>query len=283
MTAKILDGRALATEIEQEIRTEVEQRLQHGLGRPGLAAILVGDHPASQTYARGKSRTGESLGFHSEVVTLPATATTEQVLERVSALNGRPDIHGILVQLPLPAQIDTPRILAAVEPQKDVDGLGPVNMGLLTQGRPGLIPATPSGVIEIFHRARLPIAGQHAVIVGRSNLVGKPLALLFLRHDATVTLCHSKTPALAHITRLGDIVVAAVGRPGFLTGGMIKEGAVVIDVGITRVDGRIRGDVDRASVEPIAGYLTPVPGGVGPLTVAMLLRNTLEAAKHQQR
>ncbi len=283
MTARILDGRALAAEIEREIKAEVEQRLQRGLPRPGLAAVLVGDHLASQTYVRGKSRTGESLGFHSEVVSMPGTATTEQVLDRVTQLNARPDIHGVIVQLPLPPPLDAPRILAAVDPQKDVDGLGPVNTGLLAQGRPGLSPATPAGVIEIFHRVRLPIAGRHAVILGRSNLVGKPLALLFLRHDATVTLCHSKTADLPMITRLGDIVVAAVGRPGFLTGDMIKPGAVVIDVGITRLDGRLRGDVDRASVEPVAGYLTPVPGGVGPITIAMLLRNTLEAAKHQQR
>jgi methylenetetrahydrofolate dehydrogenase (NADP+)/methenyltetrahydrofolate cyclohydrolase len=281
MTAKILDGRVIAGEIEQEIRIEVERLEKAGQSRPGLAVIVVGNNPASRAYVRGKSRASALAGFRWELLELSAGTSTEELLRQLARLNEDPQTHGIVVQLPLPRHLDTQRILAAIQPSKDVDGLTQLNAGLLALGMPLITPATPTGVLELLRRAGIRIAGQHAVVVGRSNLVGKPLALLLLQEDATVTICHSKTANLSQLTRLGDIVVVATGQPGFLKGAMIKPGAVVIDIGTTRVDGRLRGDVDRASVEPVAGYLSPVPGGVGPLTVAMLLRNTLEAAKRQ--
>ncbi len=283
MTAAILNGQAVAQVIRQEIRTEVDRLTASGRRRPGLVAVLVGDDPASRSYVRGKERASRDAGFLSETIALPGTAATEQLLEHLRVLNARPEIHGILVQLPLPRHLDRASILDAIDPAKDVDGLTSVNAGLLALGTPRITPATPAGVLELLRRARLPIAGQHAVILGRSNLVGKPLALLLVLHDATVTICHTKTRGLAELTRQADILVAAAGRPGVVVGDMVKPGAVVIDVGTSRIDGRLRGDVDRLSVQPVAGHLSPVPGGVGPLTVAMLLRNTLQAARHQQQ
>ncbi len=282
MTATILDGRPLALQIEREILAEVDRRVRAGWPRPGLAAVLIGDDAASHQYVRTKSHAGEAAGVRTDVVVLAASTTTEEVVERLRSLNAHPEMHGIIVQLPLPPHLDRARILAAIDPAKDVDGLTTLNAGRLALGTPHLTPATPAGILELLQRTHLPIAGRHAVIVGRSALVGRPLALLLLQHDATVTICHSKTKPLAEITRLADILVAAVGQPGLIVGSMVKVGAVVVDVGTSPVDGQLRGDVDRASVEPVAGYLTPVPGGVGPLTVAMLLRNTLQAARAQQ-
>jgi methylenetetrahydrofolate dehydrogenase (NADP+)/methenyltetrahydrofolate cyclohydrolase len=278
----MLDGQAVARTIQQEIRAEVDRMAAAGLRRPGLAAVLVGDDPASRSYVRAKERASQRAGFLAETVALPATSSTDQLLEQLRILNARPEIHGILVQLPLPRHLARSRILDAIAPDKDVDGLTSVSAGLLALGTPRFTPATPTGILELLGRVGLPVAGQHAVIVGRSNLVGKPLALLFLQHDATVSICHTKTRRLSELTRQADILVAAAGRPGMVVGEMVKPGAVVIDVGTSRVDGQLLGDVDRRSVEPVAGYLTRVPGGVGPLTVAMLLRNTLQAARQQQ-
>lgn len=278
----MLDGQAVARTIQQEIRAEVDRLAAAGLRRPGLVAVLVGDDPASRSYVRAKERASQRAGFLAETVALPATSSTDQLLEQLRILNARPEIHGILVQLPLPRHLARSRILDAIAPAKDVDGLTSVSAGLLALGTPRFTPATPAGILELLGRAGLPVAGQHAVIVGRSNLVGKPLALLLLQHDATVSICHTKTRRLSELTRQADILVAAAGRPGMVVGEMVKPGAVVIDVGTSRVDGQLLGDVDRRSVEPVAAYLTPVPGGVGPLTVAMLLRNTLQAARQQQ-
>ena len=297
---KILDGVAIAAAIKQEVAEEVKLLAAQGI-RPGLAAVLVGNLAGSEIYVRSKVQTCADLGIFSELITPPATVTTEEMLDLVAGLNYRDEIDGILIQLPLPAQVDAKAVLDAVAPSKDVDGLHPVNAGRLQAGRPALAPCTPAGVIEILKRSGIPIAGQHAVVVGRSDIVGKPAAMLLLHQNATVTICHSKTRDLATVTRQADILVAAIGRPGFITGEMVKPGATIIDVGITRIASReefarfflgnakreaafakrgstIVGDVHPKAFE-LAGAYTPVPGGVGPLTIAMLMANTVRAAK----
>ena len=249
------------------------------LGRPpGLAVILAGDNAASAVYVRSKTRTAAALGIYSETLALPATASTEELLQMVHGLNARDEIDAILVQLPLPAGVDSQRVLLAVAPGKDVDGFHPVNVGNLATGRPGPRPCTPAGILEILARYQIPISGKRAVVVGRSDIVGKPAALLLLAENATVTIAHSKTENLEAVCREADILVAAIGRPAFLGRQHIKPGATVIDVGINRVEGKLVGDVDPAAAQE-AGAWTPVPGGVGPLTIAMLMRNTVAAAQ----
>jgi methylenetetrahydrofolate dehydrogenase (NADP+) / methenyltetrahydrofolate cyclohydrolase len=297
---RVLDGAGIAGAIKQEVSEEVGRLALQGV-RPGLAAVLVGHVPASEIYVRSKVQTCAELGLFSDLITPDDTVTTEDMLDVVASLNDRDDIDGILVQLPLPKQVDTKALLDAVSPAKDVDGFHPVNAGRLQAGRPALAPCTPAGVIEILKRSGLPIAGRHAVVVGRSDIVGKPVAMLLLHENATVTICHSKTQNLGEVTRTGDILVAAIGRPGFITPEMVKPGATVIDVGINRITTReefdryfagnakraaafekrgatIVGDVHPAAYE-VAGAYTAVPGGVGPLTIAMLMSNTVRAAK----
>lgn len=284
MTAKILDGAALAQELRSEFKLRAEALAAQGV-RPGLAVVLVGEDPASQVYVRNKVNACAQAGFHSEKIVLPADTTAAALLERIAALNADPAIHGILVQLPLPKHIDADAVLEAILPEKDVDGFHAENIGALTQGNPRFIPCTPHGVMELLEKGGVSLKGQEAVVIGRSNIVGKPMALLLLAAGATVTICHSQTRDLAFHTRRADILVAAVGRPRFVTGDMIKPGAVVIDVGINRVPegqpdaGKLCGDVDFASAREVASAITPVPGGVGPMTIAMLLANTLLAAE----
>ncbi|TAK50627.1 MAG: bifunctional methylenetetrahydrofolate dehydrogenase/methenyltetrahydrofolate cyclohydrolase FolD [Betaproteobacteria bacterium] len=279
MSATLIDGRALASALRISVRQKVAELVARGV-RPCLAVILVGNDPASRIYVRNKSRASEDTGALSELHEFPDHTAEAALLERIAALNADPRVHGILVQLPLPAQIRTGRVLEAVSPEKDVDGFHLHNLGALVAGRAGFVPCTPAGIIKMITHAGVPLAGRHAVVLGRSNIVGKPMALLLLREDATVTICHSKTRDLALITRQADILVAAVGRAKMVTGAMVKPGACVIDVGINRLaDGSLAGDVDFASVKEVAGHLTPVPGGVGPMTVAMLLANTARAAE----
>ena len=298
--ARVLDGAAIAAAIKSEVAEEVMGLARQGV-RPGLAAVLVGHVPASEIYVASKVKTCGELGLYSDLITPPDTVTTEEMLDLVRALNDRDDIDGILIQLPLPKQVDAKFLLDSVSPDKDVDGFHPVNAGKLQAGRPALAPCTPAGVIEILKRSNLPISGQHAVVVGRSDIVGKPVSMLLLHENATVTICHSKTRNLAAITQEADILVAAIGRPGFITPEMVKPGATIIDVGINRItireefDSFFSGDAKREStfskrgstivgdVHPkafeLAGAYTPVPGGVGPLTIAMLMANTVRAAK----
>jgi len=297
---RILDGTAIAAEIKREVAEEVKALAEKGI-RPGLAAVLVGHVPASEIYVRSKVKTCAELGLFSEMIEPPESITTEEMLALVADLNAREDIDGILLQLPLPPQVDAKLLLDSVLPEKDVDGFHPVNAGRLQAGRPALAPCTPAGVIQILKRSGIPISGQNAVVVGRSDIVGKPAAMLLLNENATVTICHSKTRDLGAITREADILVAAIGRPGFITPEMVKPGVTIIDVGINRItdlaeferffagDGKraeifskrgstIVGDVHPKAFE-VAGAYTPVPGGVGPLTIAMLMSNTVRAAR----
>ena len=290
MTAKILDGKALAEEIRGEVATGVaEMQQKHGV-TPGLAAVLVGDDPASAIYVRNKRRACDEVGMVSDTFLMPADSTNEQVLARVQALNEDPRFHGILVQLPMPPQIDERLIIESLDPTKDVDGLHPFNVGKLVQGRADFVPGTPAGIQQILLRNGHDPGGANVVVCGRSNIVGKPMALLLMQRadgaNATVTVCHTRTKNLAEITRQADILVAAIGSPSAITADMIKEGAVVIDVGINRVDDasqkrgyRLEGDVDFDAVSEKASAITPVPGGVGPMTIAMLLVNTLTATR----
>jgi methylenetetrahydrofolate dehydrogenase (NADP+)/methenyltetrahydrofolate cyclohydrolase len=297
---KILDGATIAAAIKHEVAEEVRALAQKNV-RPGLAAVLVGHVPASEIYVRNKVQACAELGIYSDLIRPPETVTTAEMLALVAELNARDDIDGILIQLPLPAQIDAKALLDAVDPAKDVDGFHPVNAGRLQEGRPALAPCTPAGVIEILKRSEIPIVGQHAVVVGRSDIVGKPAAMLLLHQNATVTICHSKTRDLPAITRQADIVVAAIGRAGFITPEMVKPGATLIDVGINRLNTReefdrfFKGDAKREAafakrgstivgdIDPkafaVSGAYTPVPGGVGLLTIAMLMANTVRAAK----
>lgn len=298
--ARILDGAAIAAAIKNEVAEEVRVLAGRGI-RPGLAAVLVGHVAASEIYVRSKVQTCAELGLYSDLITPPENVTTAAMLELVDQLNRRDDIDGILIQLPLPKHVDAKALLDAVSPEKDVDGFHPINAGRLQAGRPALAPCTPAGVIEILKRSGIPIAGQHAVVVGRSDIVGKPAAMLLLHENATVTICHSKTRDLGEITRQADILVAAIGRPGFITPEMVKPGATLIDVGINRLNTReefdrffagdakreatfakrgstIVGDIDPKAFA-ISGAYTPVPGGVGLLTIAMLMSNTVRAAK----
>lgn len=296
---RVLDGATIAATIKQEVAEEVEALAAKGI-RPGLAAVLVGHVPASEIYVRSKVQACAELGLYSDLITPPETVTTAEMLALVADLNARDDIDGILIQLPLPKQVDAKALLDSVDPAKDVDGLHPVNAGRLQAGRPALAPCTPAGVIEILERSGIPIAGQHAVVVGRSDIVGKPAAMLLLHQNATVTICHSKTRDLPNITRQADILVAAIGRPGYITPDMVKPGATLVDVGINRLNTReefdrffkgnekreaafakrgsvVVGDIDPKAFE-LSGAYTPVPGGVGLLTIAMLMSNTVRAA-----
>ena len=301
--SQILDGNRVRDEIKSELKPRVAALAAHGRP-PGLAVVLVGHNPASEIYVRNKIKTCEDLGIHSESVTPPDTVTTEELLSIVDQLNARHDIDGILVQLPLPPQVDSKRILLAVAPAKDVDGFHPCNVGALVAGLPGPRACTPAGIIELLRRYRIPIAGQRAVVVGRSDIVGKPVALLLLHEHATVTICHSRTPHLASVCREADLLVAAIGRPAFVTADFIKPGATVIDVGTNRLDTRedvarifrnsveklaafdkrgsvLVGDVNPLDMARVSGAYTPVPGGVGPLTIAMLMFNTVASAERR--
>ncbi|HEV2177522.1 MAG TPA: bifunctional 5,10-methylenetetrahydrofolate dehydrogenase/5,10-methenyltetrahydrofolate cyclohydrolase [Terriglobia bacterium] len=301
MTARLLDGHKIRDEILAELAREIAALEAEGV-TPGLAAVLVGENPASEIYVRSKVRTCESLGLHSETVKRGADTTTGDLLALVADLNRRDDIDGILIQLPLPPQVDSKSVLEAVDPAKDVDGFHPMNAGHLLAGRAGLVPCTPAGILEILRRSRIPIASARAVVIGRSDIVGKPVALLLLRENATVTICHSKTRELPAIARGGDILIAAMGHAAFVTGEFIKPGATVIDVGVNRLTTAdevrrafrdpavplaqlvakgsvIVGDVQPEDARERAGAYTPVPGGVGPLTIAMLMSNTVQAAR----
>ncbi len=299
MAARILDGTKIAGEIRAEVAAQVKELALSGV-RPGLAVVLVGHNPASEVYVRGKVKSSEEVGLYSEQHTPAESVTTEELLALIADLNRRDEIDGILVQLPFPAQVDSKRVLLAVDPAKDVDGFHPMNVGYLSTQRPGLVPCTPAGVMEILRRSGIPVAGQEAVVVGRSDIVGKPVAMLLLNQNATVTVCHSKTRDLPGVCRRADILVAALGRPGMVTRDYVKPGATVIDVGINRItdrqefDGLFAGNKKRTEaflakgstlvgdvhpeVAEVAGAITPVPGGVGPLTIAMLMANTVKAA-----
>jgi methylenetetrahydrofolate dehydrogenase (NADP+)/methenyltetrahydrofolate cyclohydrolase len=284
VTAAILDGKKLAAAMRLEIAEQVADFIENNGVVPTLAAVLIGEDPASEVYVRTKRTACEKVGLESQLHRLPAEATRDELLAVVARLNKDRDVHGILVQLPLPSHIEPARILSAVHPIKDVDAFHPENIGRIVQGTPRFLPCTPHGIVRMLARSGIGTAGRHAVIVGRSRIVGKPLANMLMQRgaDATVTVCHSRTPDLAAMTRLADLLIVAIGRPKTITGEMVKPGATVVDVGINRTDGGLVGDVDFNSVREVAGHITPVPGGVGPLTVTMLLENTLTAARIQQ-
>lgn len=280
MTARLIDGAAIAKRVRAEAAEGAAAMLAASGMRPGLAVILVGDDPASAVYVRNKVRACEEAGFKSVLESYDATLTIDALLARIATLNADASIHGILVQMPLPRGLDPQRVIEAISPAKDVDGFSIASAGELLTGLPGLRPATPAGCMKLIESTGVALRGKHAVVIGRSNTVGKPMSLLLLQAHATVTICHSATPDLALHTRQADIVVAAVGRRDTLTAGMVKPGAIVIDVGINRkADGKLCGDVDFEAVREVAGWITPVPGGVGPMTIAMLLMNTLQAAQ----
>ncbi len=301
MSARVLNGTQIADAIKEELKQEIAALKSRGV-TPGLAAVLVGENPASQIYVRNKVRACESLGLYSERIELPAETSTAELLKLIADLNAKDCVDGILVQLPLPPHIDAKKVLPAIDPMKDVDGLHPVNAGKLMSGRPGMIPCTPAGVIQILERSQIPIRGARAVVVGRSDMVGKPMAMLLLHQNATVTICHSQTRDLPAVTREADILVAAIGKPALITKDFIKPGATVIDVGTSRLTRAeevqaifhepsaplerlqakgfiLMGDVQPEDVKEVAGAYTPVPGGVGPLTIAMLMSNTVRAAR----
>jgi methylenetetrahydrofolate dehydrogenase (NADP+)/methenyltetrahydrofolate cyclohydrolase len=277
MSAQILDGKSLAAQVRAGVKHKVAQLAQRGI-TPGLAVILAGDDPASRVYVRNKVRACEETGIASSLFEFPASIDERELVAKVEALNRDRAVHGILVQLPLPRHVEAARVLHTVSPAKDVDGFHEANVGALFSGAPRVVPCTPAGVMRLIEAAKIPVAGQRAVVIGRSNIVGKPLALLLLQKDATVTLCHSKTAELEKVAREADILVAAIGRPKLVGAAMVKPGACVIDVGVNRLaDGSLAGDVDFEAVKKIAGWITPVPGGVGPMTIAMLLENCLHA------
>ena len=277
-----IDGREVAKKWKENAAQRAQALTEKGV-TPHLAVVVAGENPASQVYVRNKENACLRAGIRSTIVRLPESCTQEELESAVAALNADPGVHGILVQLPLPKGLDETRVLALIDPDKDVDGFHAMNTGRLMNGQPGFVPCTPLGVMKLLEAYEIPTRGRHAVIIGRSNIVGKPMAMLLLAADATVTICHSKTEDLAKITRQADILVAAVGRPNFVTGDMIKPGATVIDVGINRVDGALVGDVNAEEAAQKAAYLTPVPGGVGQMTIAMLLSNTLDAAERYGR
>ena len=296
MTAELLDGKRIAAEIRAEVAVEVQQYVARGGPKPCLVAVLVGEDPASQVYVRNKSRACEKAGLDGRTHRLPAETTQQELLDLIDELNRDASVHGILVQLPLPAGgnggrgFDERAVLDAIDPSKDVDAFSPVNVGLLMQGRPKFLPCTPHGIVQLLHRTGHPVAGKHVVVVGRSDIVGKPMAMMLAQREgscgrdvanATVTLAHSRTADLGEICRSADCLIAAVGVPEMIKANMIRPGAIVIDVGINRVDGKLVGDVAFEEAKEVAGAITPVPGGVGPLTIAMLLHNTLLAAKLQ--
>jgi methylenetetrahydrofolate dehydrogenase (NADP+)/methenyltetrahydrofolate cyclohydrolase len=279
MAARILDGKALAAQVRAEVKEQVARLAERGT-RPGLAVILAGENAASSVYVRNKTRACEEAGVRSQQIDYPASVTQEKLIERIRELNADPAVHGILVQLPLPAHIDTLAVQRAVSPAKDADGFHPENLGALMAGAPRFVPCTPAGILRLIEHAGIALAGRRAVVIGRSSIVGKPLALLLLQKDTTVAICHSRTTDLASLTREADILVAAAGRAKLVGAAMVKPGACVIDVGINRLaDGTLAGDVDFAAVREVAGWITPVPGGVGPMTIAMLLENCLKAAQ----
>jgi len=277
MTAKIIDGKAIAQEIRADLAKQVAKLTAQGR-TPGLHVVLVGDNPASKVYVRSKQRACEEVGIASTVHRLAEETTQAELLDLIERLNADDRVHGILVQLPLPGHLNEEEVINAISPAKDVDGFHPINVGKLQTGTGGLVPCTPAGILELVKRTEVPIAGQNVVVIGRSNIVGKPVATLFLQENATVTICHSRTKDVAAEARRADILIAAVGRPKLVKKDWVKPGAVVIDVGINRVDGTIVGDVDFDEVKEVAGAITPVPGGVGPMTIAMLLKATVEAA-----
>lgn len=288
MPPKILDGKSLAAQLQTDLKIRVTQFQSASGITPCLAAVLVGENPASEVYVRNKRQACERVGMASQLHRLPASASQQELLKLVGQLNDAPadqPVHGILVQLPLPKQIDEKIILDALDPLKDVDAFHPENVGLIVQGRPRFLPCTPNGIQQLLVKSGIETAGKHVVVLGRSEIVGKPMAMMLVQRgpgaDATVTICHSRTKNLAEITRQADILIVAIGQPRFVTTEMVRPGAVVIDVGINRVDGKLCGDVDFEAVSQVAGAITPVPGGVGPLTIAMLLENTLAAAKLQ--
>ena len=279
MTAQIIDGKSIALQVRQGLQPRVDALKARGI-TPGLTVVVVGDDPASAIYVRNKERASQKLGMNGTVMRLPEQTTQEELLEVVRKLNTDESIHGILVQLPLPSHIDEHAILRAIDPDKDVDGFHAMNAGRLLNGEKGFVACTPKGVMRLLETTGVDLNGKNAVVVGRSNIVGKPMALLLLQKNCTVTIAHSRTRDLAAVTRNADILVVAVGRAGMITGEMIKPGAVVMDVGINRVDGKVVGDVDFESASQVASYITPVPGGVGAMTIAMLMENTVEAAEN---
>ncbi len=300
ITSQTLDGNAIAAAIKTEVAADIKVLHAQGI-RPGLTVVMVGNHPASEVYVRNKVKTSAELGMNSEMVTPPASVTTEEMLALVAQMNAREDVDGILIQMPLPSHVDAKRLLEAVSPDKDVDGFHPVNVGRLQSGQPTLAPCTPAGIIQMLKRSGIPISGQHAVVVGRSDIVGKPMAMLLLHENATVTICHSKTKDLDAFCRSADILVAAIGKPGIIRPEMVRPGAVLVDVGMNRITSqedfdrffsgnakreatfKAKGSVLMGDIDPhafaLASYYTPVPGGVGPLTIAMLMANTVRAAR----
>ena len=278
MACEWLDGKRMAQEVREGLAGRVAQLTERGR-TPGLAVILVGNDPASEIYVRNKQRACENVGIHSRTIKMPEETSQEELLGQIRALNADPQIHGILVQLPLPRHLNEREALEAILPEKDVDGFHPVNAGKLLSGQQTVVPCTPKGIMRMIAASGLSLTGKEAVVVGRSNIVGKPMALLLLQAGCTVTVCHSKTVDLPAHTRRADVLVAAVGKPGLITADMVKPGAIVVDVGINRVDGKVVGDAATEEVGRVAGWLTPVPGGVGPMTIAMLLENTVEAAE----
>jgi methylenetetrahydrofolate dehydrogenase (NADP+)/methenyltetrahydrofolate cyclohydrolase len=281
MTDNVIDGRAVAAEVKERVREEVAEWIESGGDQPGLATILVGDDPASHVYVRNKRKATEDAGMRSIHHELPADTSQEEVADLIQSLNDDSSVHGILLQLPAPPQIDDDAMTRLIDPLKDVDGLTPVNAGLLQQGKPGMVPCTPLGCMELLRSAGAELRGAEAVVVGRSMLVGKPMAALLLAADATVTHCHSRTRDLAEECRRADVIIAAVGVPKLINADMVREGAIVIDVGMNRTEDGLVGDVDFEGVQPKAAAITPVPGGVGQMTIAMLMHNTLAAAKAQ--
>lgn len=283
MSAKVISGVEIGKEIRDEIKSGVDKLIESGC-KPGLAVILVGEDPASQTYVKNKEKSSIQVGMKSEQIKLPETVTEKELLAHVEKLNNDDSIHGILVQLPLPTHIDEDLVIKSISPDKDVDGFHPQNVGKMMIGQETFLPCTPHGIMEMLERSGIEIAGKHAVVIGRSNIVGKPMGQLLLQKDATVTYCHSRTKDLASFTKQADILIAAIGKAKFVTGDHVKDGAVVIDVGMNRdADGKLCGDVDYDSVKQIASAITPVPGGVGPMTITMLLKNTLQSAEIAKR
>ena len=279
--AKIIDGKAISAEVRAEIKAEVAALAEKGI-KVRLAVVIVGDDPASQIYVRHKKKACDETGIDSEIIAMPADTSEEELISVLDGLNSRREINGILVQLPLPKHINEKNIIAHIDPKKDVDAFCDENVGRIMTGKFSFLPCTPAGIIELLHRSGINAEGKECVVIGRSNIVGKPMAMLLLHENGTVTICHSKTENLPEVTRRADILVSAVGKAGFVTVDMVKSGAVVIDVGMNRTpEGKLTGDVDFAAVEPIASFITPVPGGVGPMTVTMLLKNTVTAAKIQ--
>lgn len=281
--AQIIDGKKISAEIRTEISAEVERLKSEGV-LPGLAVIIVGENPASKVYVRNKGKACAEVGMYSEIIEMEESTSEEALLLKIDELNKRDDIHGILVQLPLPNQIDESAVIAAISPEKDVDAFCAVNVGKMMLGEASFLPCTPAGIIELIKRSGIDISGKECVVVGRSNIVGKPVAQLLLAENGTVTICHSRTKDLKAVTSRADILVVAIGKADFITGDMVKKGAVVIDVGMNRrADGKLTGDVDFATSSEVAGYITPVPGGVGPMTITMLLKNTLTAAEKSKK